>query len=91
MHINLQLQTFVFVHLGKYMGVDLDLGYAGIVGQGRRSKVKSSKSCVDITVTCPLPCFEVKVKSRGQCLRSGSMSTVGVKVKVECLARSGRY
>ena len=40
-------------------GVDLDLGYAGIVGQGRRSKVKvkCSKSHFDITVSCLLSCF----------------------------------
>ncbi len=41
----------------------LDLGKTGIVGQGRRSKVKVKhlKSCFDITVHCLLPCFEVKV------------------------------
>ena len=35
------------------IGVDLDLGKFGIVGQGRRSKVtvKCKKSCFDITVT----------------------------------------
>ncbi len=58
------------------MGVDLDLGQAGIVGQGRRSKVmvKCSKSCFDITVTCLLPCFEVKVKVKGRRQGQGRLS-----------------
>ncbi len=54
------------------IGVDLDLGQAGIVGQGRRSKVKvkCQKSCFSITVTL--------LKAQGQ--RSGSRSKVETKV-----------
>ncbi len=39
--------------LDFWHGVDLDLEYAGIVGQCRRSKVKvkCQKSCFDFTVT----------------------------------------
>ncbi len=54
------------------MGVDLDLGQVGYVGQGRRSKVKvNAKNHV---FTRLLPCFMAKVKGRsqGQGQRSGS-------------------
>ncbi len=52
------------------MGVDFDIEKAGIVGQGRRSnvKVKSQKSCFDITVTL------LRGEGQGQCQRSGSRS-----------------
>ncbi len=59
------------------MRVDLDPSLAGIVGQGRRSKVKLKclKLFFDITVSCLLPCFKVKVKGWGQGQRS--LSKVG--------------
>ena len=50
------------------MGVDLDLGWVGIVGQGRRWKVKvKCQNCVLISL---LPCFMFKVKGQGQGQRS---------------------
>ena len=60
------------------IGVDFDLGYVGIAGQRRRSKVKVKclKSSFDITVSCLLPCIEFKVKGRDQGQRSGSRSNV---------------
>ncbi len=54
------------------MGVGLDLGWAGLVGQARRSQVKFSKSCCDIMFSCLLPGFEVKVKGRSQGQMSGA-------------------
>ncbi len=53
------------------MGVDLDLGWLGNIGQGRRSKVKAKcpKSCFDLTVTLLY----------GQGQRSESRSQVKVK------------
>ena len=60
------------------MGVDLDLGLAGIVGQGRRSKVKVkwSKSMFCSPVFMPFLGL-----SQGHQSRSGSRSKVEVKVK----------
>ncbi len=54
------------------MRVDHDPGQAGIVGQGRRSKVKVKyqKSCFDITVTL----FKVKVKGRVKVMDQGQIS-----------------
>ncbi len=50
------------------MRVDLDLGWAGILSQGRRSKLRSNgnKSCFDITFSGLSTCFKVKVKGWGQ-------------------------
>ncbi len=52
--------------------VDFDLGYSEDMYQGCRSKVpvKCLKSCFDITVSCHLPCYEVK----GQGQKSWSRS-----------------
>ncbi len=50
------------------MGVDLDLEWAGIVGQGRRSKVKVK--CQKRVLTPLLPCFKVKGRGQGQRSRS---------------------
>ncbi len=49
------------------MKIDLDLGYLGIVGQGRRSKVKCQKMCFLLLLY-------------GQSQRSGSRSKVWVKL-----------
>ena len=47
------------------MGVDLDLGKAGIVGQDHRSKVKV-KCYKNRVLTSLLPCFKAKVGVKGQ-------------------------
>ncbi len=74
--------TFIFS-----MGVDLNLGYAGNVGQDRWSKVK---------VKCPKLCFDITVTLlQGQ--RSGSRSMVRrvqghgsrLNIKVKLLGRCG--
>ena len=65
------------------VGVDLDLGYFWIVGQGRRSRSNAQNG----VFASLLPCFKGKVKGRGQGQRSGSRS----QVKVNFSARSGRY
>ncbi len=56
--------------------VDLDLGYAGIVGQGRRSKVKvkCQISCFDIIVTLLTVKVRVKVKGRVKVMGRGQRS-----------------
>ncbi len=91
--ISNQVYVFGQIHLSIEAGVttttlifsvrvDLDLGYAGIVGQDRRSKVKvkCQKLCFDFTITC---CFKVKGQGQGQ--RSASRSMV----KAKFLVRSG--
>ena len=50
------------------MEVELDLGWVGYVGQGRRSKAKNR------VFTWLLPCVKVKVKGQGQ--GHGSRSNV---------------
>ncbi len=58
------------------VGVGLDLGQVGMLGQGRRSKVKvKSEKCVWI------PLCDALILPQGQVQRSRSKSKISIKVK----------